>query len=570
MPGAKGVVIQPVSRFFIVSLLLAAAVPGRAETVGLWTFDDYGVGDTVPVGGAVLDTSGNNRHLRNVSSFGPVGTVRGAALFGGTTAIALSGSNGDNLRFDPGFSAFVNYGGSASSSDFDIGPVGGGCPACKGEWVTMETVVFLPMPDRPAGSEGGVMGKGGSAGGDDHWGMNFIARAGNESGMEGLLVDWIDDPGPYPAGFYRVSKNTWTNIPAGWHHVAFTRNRLTDRMKCYVDYVEFGSEYAETGVKPVPDSPNGNFVVGCRDSDGTTPFRGYIDMVRVTIGNAVLDPSEFWRSPSSTGTVTVIGCWTFEEYAGQATVPAYGMIQDTSGNARHLLDRPGRNVVPGAAPESTALEFSGTLRDFLDFRRGFRGFSNSTTTASESDIVLGRNDSFTIEAVVTLAHDNLYITEGGILGKGNYSVAAGADEWNMIAINDSNNHVNTVQTFLGDGGHPANGFFVKNTGTNIVPGWHHLALVRDTQTDAVSLYVDGILIETQFDQDPSGTMDLGNAAGNFIIGGNNSLPRRPFRGSIDMVRISNDALSPSQFRMSPVDTSGVPAPDSTLPRSAGQ
>lgn len=249
-----------------------------------------------------------------------------------------------------------------------------------------------------------------------------------------------------------------------------------------------------------------------------------------------------------------IGFWTFEDYAGQAAVPALGMIQDTSGNARHLLDRPGRRVVPGAAPGSTALEFSGTLRDVLEFRPGFSDFSNSDATAAGTDIVLGQDDSLTIEAVATLPHDNLYVTEGGILGKGGYSVAAGSDEWNMVAINNSNSHTNTVEAFLGDGGHPAGGFYIKHNETDLAPGWHHLALVRNRQTDEVSFYVDGTLIGTQLDQNGLVKMDLSNAPGNFVIGGNNSLPRKPFRGSIDMVRISDEALPSSEFFM----TAGEP------------
>jgi len=265
-----------------------------------------------------------------------------------------------------------------------------------------------------------------------------------------------------------------------------------------------------------------------------------------------------------------IGFWTFEEYSGQSTVPANGFIQDTSGNARHMLSRAGRNVVPGATAGSTALEFSGTLRDLLEFRLGFNGFSNSAETASSSDIVLPRDESYTIEAIVTLAQDNLYVVEGGILGKGSYSPANDTDEWGLIAINNSQNHINTLEGFLGDGGNSASGFFVKPSETNISTGWRHVALVRNRQTDIVSLYIDGVVVSTALDQGPSGVLDLSNAPGNFVIGGNRSVANKPFRGSIDMVRISDEALSPAQFFMGLAASAAVvPEPSSMLLLSAG-
>ena len=235
--------------------------------------------------------------------------------------------------------------------------------------------------------------------------------------------------------------------------------------------------------------------------------------------------------------------WTFEEYAGQSSVPDHGIIQDTSGQNRHMSSSGGRTVTVGSSPSTTALNFTGTLRDLLEFEPGFSDFSNSAATASGSDIVFGGPDSYTIEVLVTLPHDNFYALEGRILGKGRYTTGAGAaDEWGLVSINNSITHLNTLEGFLGDGN---NSFFVKPTKTNIAAGWHHVALVRNRATDTIQLYIDSIVVAAA--SDSGNSLDLSTATGNFLVGGNKHFPAKPFRGSIDMVRISDTALDPVNF-----------------------
>jgi hypothetical protein len=286
---------------------LASVFPAQAATLGLWTFDEYNIGDTVPSGGAVLDSSGNDRHARNAGPTFPNGTVEGAPQFGATTAISFSGNVGDFLEFFPG----EDFGGGvvASPSQFDIGPVGGGCPNCVGESYTLEAIVQLPMIpfSDDLRREGGVMGKGG-IGEADQWAMNIDGPLDlpqsvggapgpgpvNASRIESVLAEWRPDPGN-PPGFFRSENFVPENetgdrlsVPAGWHHIAITRDRQTDISKVYVDGVQLGVDYQQQGVTPVPDSPLGNFVIGARDSDGSTAFRGAIDAV--AISNEVLFP----------------------------------------------------------------------------------------------------------------------------------------------------------------------------------------------------------------------------------------------------------------------------------------
>jgi hypothetical protein len=271
-----------------------------------------------------------------------------------------------------------------------------------------------------------------------------------------------------------------------------------------------------------------------------------------------LDPAVF-RSILATAMVlstcasltpaSVIGLWTFEEYSDQTFVPADGLVADSSGNERHLASSGGRFVTPGSLAGTTALSFTGTLRDFLEFRPGFSDFSNSQATASSTDIVFAGTDSYTIEAIATLPHDNLFSDEGGIIGKGRYDPNATTDEWNLVSIDNGNTQRNTLEGFVGAGGdvgNPNDGSFAKPNETNIAAGWHHVALVRNRSTDRVILYLDGVEVANE-----SGPpqLDVSNALGNFVIGGNRSAPLKPYRGSIDMVRISDAALAPAEFHV---------------------
>lgn len=258
------------------------------------------------------------------------------------------------------------------------------------------------------------------------------------------------------------------------------------------------------------------------------------------------------------GTSAQIGLWTFEEYAGQTHVPSFGIIQDTSGNNRHMFSSGGRTVTTGSSPGTTALNFTGTLRDFLELQPGFNDFSNSAATASNSDIVFGESDSYTIEVIATLPHDNYYMTEGRILGKGQFAYGM-ADEWNIVVINNSNSHRNTLEGFLGDG---QSHFYAKPTKGHIATGWHHIALVRNRATDLIRLYIDGARVASA--SDGSRRLNLDTAVGNFLVGGNKHSPVKPFRGSIDMVRISDTALSPQDFFGTIANATSIPEPVSLV------
>ena len=306
------------SLFFGSAIIVGAmilSVPGvsvsQAEVIGFWTFDEYEPGVALPNLARIADSSGNERHMRNIDPGTFVqSTTDGAPQFGGTTAIMFTGNVGGLLEFLPGFSDFTTPGSAATGTAFDIGPQSSGCPTCVGESYTFEAIVDLPLA--PFGNnlarEGGVMGKGG-VGTYDHWGMNMIGprhlptSVGGDPGpgpenatmIESVFNQWVHDPKPSDPeyGFWRSESFQRDGIAEGWHHIAITRNRQTDVTKVYVDGIQFGEDYMRTSQAVVPDEthPLANFVIGTWDSDGTTAFRGAIDMVRIS--NETLEPADF-------------------------------------------------------------------------------------------------------------------------------------------------------------------------------------------------------------------------------------------------------------------------------------
>ncbi len=94
--------------------------------------------------------------------------------------------------------------------------------------------------------------------------------------------------------------------------------------------------------------------------------------------------------------------------------------------------------------------------------------------------------------------------------------------------------------------------------------WHHVALVMDRDAvgtqDRMSLYVDNALQATLLEAMPNlfyGDQPLYIGAGNFS--GSTSAFRRNFDGKLDELRISDAALSPSEFLS---DLTAVPEPSS--------
>ena len=295
---------------FLISLSLVVPMGAvQAGTVGEWNFRN--MSGSLSENDRIRDLSGNGRDLR-VSASDAVGTpsITQAGPLAGQTAISFSGNGGgEMLVFEPGFNGF-NDGGPAAGTDFDIGNPGGiygsdydgsgaPCVTCVGESFTHEVIVklpYVPFGGQSGPKEGGVFGKGGIGGGSDHWGLNMIGPLDSppsENGgtkLEVVLSEWIEEP-PHQTSFWRSMSFARGTVDAGWHHIAVTRNRNTDRQQVFVDGVEFGAENIPSRQLQPNNMPGANFVIGARDSNNNRAFRGSIAYVRIS--DEVLAPSQF-------------------------------------------------------------------------------------------------------------------------------------------------------------------------------------------------------------------------------------------------------------------------------------
>ena len=95
---------------FLLQTILIQTMAGSAQAaeVGLWTFDEYAIDETLVADDRIADTSGNGRDMRSVDNAASVAltTVAGAPQFGGGTAISFHGNMGDLLEFVPGYNSF--------------------------------------------------------------------------------------------------------------------------------------------------------------------------------------------------------------------------------------------------------------------------------------------------------------------------------------------------------------------------------------------------------------------------------------------------------------------------------
>jgi len=93
---------------------------------------------------------------------------------------------------------------------------------------------------------------------------------------------------------------------------------------------------------------------------------------------------------------------------------------------------------------------------------------------------------------------------------------------------------------------------------NLIPGWHHIAIMQDGVGDTTSLYVDGTIVNTASAYDANGAGALWIGGDTFSVGGG---LEELFNGVIDDVRIYNRTLSDAevaQLYNAPLPTTSLP------------
>jgi len=214
----------------------------------------------------------------------------------------------------------------------------------------------------------------------------------------------------------------------------------------------------------------------------------------------------------------VRGYWRFNEKTpGNFASTTPNAILDASGNARH-----------------------GTANlDTLAYVTGGFNYSNTPalrfTTGADRIVVpdaagnFSFTGSFTFEAVVRST--NTATTTGAILAKNGTGDGEGEFWWRFPGVTGGKQRVGMN-----------NVAFVSGTNTLNDGLWHHIAVVYDQPNSQVRLYADYALeaISTNvFDRPVGRPADL--HIGSFIGGGSD------YDGEVDMVRISEGALSAAQF-----------------------
>ena len=236
-------------------------------------------------------------------------------------------------------------------------------------------------------------------------------------------------------------------------------------------------------------------------------------------------------------TPIVQALWGFNDKAPGGTTVNTERLADSSGNGRDAFAGGSATTpvfVPGAPLYSfgvaTALRFSTANRDSVIFRDGF-GFGDGGPNAG-TDINFGQEDSFTVEAVLRTTSSIL----GGIVSK---DWAGDEPSWWLRMQTNG-----TLQAIADDHNSPdpnvnglVNGVSPINDGE-----WHHIAFVRDAETDEVKLYIDYVLDAVDADDTILGSFNTRDIR----IGESNGGGWQ-FGGDIDFVRITSAALDPDRF-----------------------
>ena len=214
---------------------------------------------------------------------------------------------------------------------------------------------------------------------------------------------------------------------------------------------------------------------------------------------------------------TLVGYWKFDEGSGN-------IAYDSSGN--------GYNGMLVNGPTWTSGKYGGALK--------FNGVNNSVTMGNVLN--MGANQPFTISVWVNAGNSTYNSWGYGIVSKGGFNWQKGYSLC-VRGHADSQRQNRTLFSVLGGGSNNGTELFGA---TNLVDtGWHFITAIRDSDSDMIKVYVDGILEKTVTNQ-TFADCDLSNAY-NFTIGNLPTYINQYFNGTIDEVRIYNRALSTEEI-----------------------
>ncbi len=241
---------------------------------------------------------------------------------------------------------------------------------------------------------------------------------------------------------------------------------------------------------------------------------------------------------ANAGTVAL---WNFDDKAIGELADSGGRLVDSTGNGYDVfIDDASVPVFDDPAPfysDSGAALLTAAGNAKIIFEPS-HDFGDGGANANSGNLgSFGTNDSFTLEAVVRYTAKNQPSKVCCLMSKISGDAADPQWWWRL------------------EGGGKTYKFNMKDEGlvntaktvtlaNSVYDGeWHHFAFVRDAAASKIYLYIDYVQVGSNNDVT---TSDIG-VGGRFCIGNFDGVDSRDMIGSMDMARVSDVALSPSEF-----------------------
>ncbi len=219
-----------------------------------------------------------------------------------------------------------------------------------------------------------------------------------------------------------------------------------------------------------------------------------------------------------------VAYWRFEEGSGTS-------VSDSSGNGLDGTALGGLSYT-GSTPSTILPQTGGANTSAMSFDGG----AASRVFIADNPL-FQLTESLTLEAYINMSAPPFPGHNAEILFRGDSRL--GLDPYLLDVVNG------ILRFSIQDADN--NGAFVS-TAPPTLNEWVHVAGVLDNDTGAMSLYLDGVLVDSIItDVRPFAVLDPNLNAGLSIGGFPATDYFGPFRGMIDEVRISDTALSPDEF-----------------------
>ena len=221
--------------------------------------------------------------------------------------------------------------------------------------------------------------------------------------------------------------------------------------------------------------------------------------------------------------IDVVAHWKFQNATVGSSAKSEQLIEDSSGNSRH-----GRAI---GGPKFEAAELSTTSTALV-----FDGRDDRIAVPDDSRFYL--TESFTIEAWINIRYyagsrqNHSFIVFRG-------DVREGFDPW-YICLEESGQLAFMVTDLLN------NNSVVMSPAPLPIKRFVHVAAVMNHETGMQSVFVDGERVASVRTKIRSGGA-LGGVGPGIGIGGRQDHSHQGYSGSIAEIRISANALTPSQF-----------------------